>query len=200
MRISTLLITSVVTVCAVLHTAPSEACINGVELRVDDGKRLVARADKALQRGRHKDAIRAADMALRRSGPARVHQRAALIRALAVIRSDGRHALRTDAGKLKGRAAVAEATRILAGETKIPGSGEPRWKAALAEGLEATGQTDEALAILEDLAGRDLLPDARAFAALARLRAESGNAPGANTAAERCRQMGGKGLCPVPRS
>jgi hypothetical protein len=200
MRVLRILILSVVTVCLVPLATPAVACINGVEVRIDEGARLVSKADRALQKGRHKDAIRLIDRALTRKRSARIRDKGEAIRALAVIRSSGRYTLNTSGGKFRGAAAVRVATASLKSKTQLDAFNNPRWKAGLAEGLEATGDPDGALKILEELAGRDLLPDARAFAALSRLRLRAGDVSGANAASTRCVQMGGNALCPLPRS
>lgn len=197
----TVLAATLITLCSLpVLTGDALACINGVELHIDEGKRLVARADRALGRGRYRDAIRDVDRALGKANAPTVVQRAELIRATAVVRSNGKYALRLDGKKLRGDAAVRVSTHKLRSYVEKTPAVAPRWRAALAEGLEATGDAPAALEILEDLARLDLVPDAHAFASLARLRAGAGDGPGRASAESRCRQMGGGGICHGPRS
>ena len=67
---------------------------------------------------------------------------------------------------------------------------DPVTQADLAEALAAgTQHADESLAILADLAGRDLVGSAHAYAALARLRASKGDAGASRVALGRCELM-----------
>ena len=67
---------------------------------------------------------------------------------------------------------------------------DPVTQADLAEALAARAQhDDESLAILADLASRDLVGSAHAYAALARLRASRGEVDSSRSALERCELM-----------
>jgi hypothetical protein len=67
---------------------------------------------------------------------------------------------------------------------------DPVAEADLGEALASRpASEDEALGILDDLAARDLLGSAHAYATLARLRAKSGDAGKARAALERCELM-----------
>jgi hypothetical protein len=71
-----------------------------------------------------------------------------------------------------------------------------RFKAWLAEAYEATGKTEEARKILEDLKRRDLMPDAFAYVTLARLTTVAADREAALAS---CKQRAkNKTICTVP--
>jgi predicted Zn-dependent protease len=78
---------------------------------------------------------------------------------------------------------------------------DPAVQADLGEALSKVphGQ-EEALTILQRLAGKDLMGSPHAYAALAKLRTAHGDAPGAEAALKRCEEMArGQGICkPAP--
>lgn len=198
------LLIAVLTVSTLLLTLPAvgSACINEVQIETNQAVRIVAKADKALQRGKYKRAARLAVRVLDRTS-VKVERRARMILALAVIRSGGSVGYKE--GKrlpaLYGDAGLKDAARQLQRGIDKHGFDEPRWQAGLAEAKAARGDAKGALVILEDLAARDLLPDAHSFAVLARLRAAKGDVAGRDAAAERCRALGGKkAMCAVPGS
>ena len=73
---------------------------------------------------------------------------------------------------------------------------DPAGASLYGEGLAVQGKTAEAGKILEDLATRDLVPDAFGWRALAQVRAATGNAAGRDAALEKCRAVAVKAdLC-----
>jgi hypothetical protein len=107
------------------------------------------------------------------------------ILALALLRSDG---------KLPGVAGLSGASLDWAVDTLRAVSAarpdDPVAQADLGEALAARPKTEsEALPLLADLASRDLVGSAHAYAALARLRAKGGETAKAQAALERCVRM-----------
>jgi hypothetical protein len=125
-------------------------------------------------------------------GASPLETRALHILSLAVVRAEG--SLRGVSGfsgaSETERAAKLEwaASTLRAIDATRPN--DPVAQADLAEALAARSQhEEESLAILGDLASRDLLGSAHAYAALARLRATRGDAAGAREALARCELM-----------
>jgi hypothetical protein len=111
--------------------------------------------------------------------------RAQRILALAVVRSDGRVARVAGLGGASLDWAVSTLRAVSAARHDDPAA-----QADLGEALAASSKTEEdALHLLADLASRDLVGSAHAYAALARLHARSGNAEKAHAALERCALM-----------
>jgi hypothetical protein len=118
--------------------------------------------------------------------------RARRILSLAVVRRDGTLAAVngfSGANDTARRANIAWAIETLraidAGRHDDPVAG-----ADLAEALaRSPGHEDEAFTILADLADRDLIGSAHAYATLARLLASKGEAAGVTAALERCEHM-----------
>jgi len=174
----------------------ASACGTAVYREVDSNAQLVAQAEQALSEGHHqKAAVKAiqAFPALRivKVGSLPLADRALRILALASVRSDGALEL----GGFKGASAADRSANL-------------DWSIGVLRGLDAKRlhnpayQTDlgEALAKVpahhaeakkqaDDLAARDLLTSAEGYAALARLRAESGEGAARDEAVKRCEAM-----------
>jgi hypothetical protein len=107
------------------------------------------------------------------------------ILALAVVRSDGRLARVTGLGAVSLDWAVSTLRAVSAARRD-----DPVAQADLGEALAASPRTEEdARRLLADLASRDLIGSAHAYAALARLQAKSGDVGDAHAALERCTLM-----------
>jgi hypothetical protein len=107
------------------------------------------------------------------------------ILALAIVRSDG---------KLAGVAGLRGASLEWAVDTlravSVARRDDPVAQADLGEALAASPRTEgDALPLLADLASRDLLGSAHAYAALARLQTKGGDTEKAHAALERCALM-----------
>jgi hypothetical protein len=125
-------------------------------------------------------------------GASPLETRAQRVLALALVRAEGTLAgvrgftARTAADRTANLGWATGVLRSISAERRA----EPAAQADLAEALEATpGKEDEALGILADLADRDLLGSAHAYAALARIRALRGDADSARGALARCERM-----------
>jgi hypothetical protein len=125
-------------------------------------------------------------------GASPLETRALRVLALAVVRGDGTLA---NVRGFSGRGA-ADRTANLEWATGVLRSisaerrNEPVAQADLGEALAATaGKEEEALAILGDLADRDLVGSAHAYSALARIRASRGDADASRSALSRCELM-----------
>jgi thioredoxin-like negative regulator of GroEL len=132
---------------------PADACHNAVQWTVDDYVRVVMRAEKQLEAGRFGAAKKT--IGRRRYPTAALQQRAEDVRAVLALRMNDSKALE------------AAAQRFAARSEKTPK--DVRFRAWLAEAMLATGKRDEARAILVELKERDLMPDAYAYLALAKL-------------------------------
>jgi hypothetical protein len=107
------------------------------------------------------------------------------ILALAVVRSDGRVARVAGLGGASLDWAVSTLRAVSAARHDDPAA-----VADLGEALAASSKTEQdALHLLADLASRDLIGSAHAYAALARLHSRSGDAEKAHAALERCALM-----------
>jgi hypothetical protein len=135
---------------AVAKPSPADACINGTEMTTNDYVRLVVKAEKAIEAGNFGDAKRALG---RHRFPTALHERVADVRAVISLRSSSN--LESTATHFKTRSEA---------KTK-----DVRFKAWHAEALLALGKKDEAKLILVELREKDLMPDAYAFLALAKL-------------------------------
>jgi hypothetical protein len=150
----------------------------------------VAAADQRLEEERVAEAARQVVLAFPRIltirvGASPLETHAQRILALALVRSDG---------KLANVAGLSGASLQWAVDTLRAVSAarrdDPVAQADLGEALAASPRTEgEALPLLADLASRDLLGSAHAYAALARLQARGGDAERARVALERCTRM-----------
>jgi hypothetical protein len=134
----------------------ADACGNAVELTVDDYAHMVARAEKQLDAGQFGKAKRTIGRA-RMPTPA-LQQRAEDVRAVVKLR------LAKNAKELEASAKYFRART----ESKT-GAKDIRFRAWLGEALVELGKADEARPLLVELHERDLVPDAHAYLALAKL-------------------------------
>ncbi len=134
--------------------SPAEACIHTIEREIESDASILARAEKALDRG---DYGRVRKILKHKVTDRAVKDRAADVLAVARIR-----------GKLDGKLATAVAHLELR-RASDAGRKDVRFQAWLAEGYVAVGRDADARAILADLHAKDLMPDAYAYHALARV-------------------------------
>jgi len=195
-------------------TADAFAC--GMSIRMAPAKeekptpvQEVARAEQALESGQNAVAARAVLKSfprLRDSGVGAdpLETRAVRVFALAVVRSNG--ALqeksvgvptKTEWAPTGNLAWAVQSLREI--DQKRPN--DPSVQADLGEALSKVPHGhDEALAILQRLAQKDLMGSPHAYAALAKLRTDHGDRDGAEAALKRCEEMArGQGICrPAP--
>lgn len=168
--------------------ASVDACGNPVYLSTDKATKLVAAAERALDDGQPKSALRVLrdveNYGVRL--PGELQRRAQLLLWVAHMRVGDGHA-----------SGATEKLRRAYEQDKTPWTGA-RYAEALARGEDTR---DEALAILADLEQRDLMPDAHAWATLAILRDAAGDAEGRDRAAEKCRTAAKKAaICPFAKA
>jgi hypothetical protein len=180
--------------------APASACENGVQIMVDHNTPRIARAEKALNEGQFTMAAVGVLQVFStiRSTPVTqspLANRALRIMALAAIRTDGA----LTAGK-QWRGTTPEEQRaninwaidtLQALNKQRPNN--PSLQTDLGEALSKSEKhREEALKLLGKLAERDLITSPHGYAALARLRALSGDKPGSDAAAKRCEAVAKK--------
>jgi hypothetical protein len=178
--------------------APGEAsaCGTAVYREIDSSAMLVAEAESALSQGKHARAAAKAVQAfpalkIVKPGTLPLADRALRILALASVRSDGNIA----AGTMKNATAAdrsgnlewsIETIRKLSAKR----GNNPSYQTDLGEALsKVASHHDEALKVLDELADKDLLTSAEGYAALARMRAEKGDAAAREAAQKRCEAM-----------
>lgn len=190
--------------------APREAraCGDGFDFapRIDHRIEGVARAEKALREGRYTAAAGSVVRmfpALQKAtmGHDPLIDRAFRTLALAIVRAGGalpidREIPRELRGTWAGgseedrRANLEWALVTMRGlSDRQKDADDPALKSDLGEALAAAGRHDEALAVLADLAERDLLTSPEAYAALAGLRERAGDAAGKLAALRKCEAM-----------
>ena len=181
-----------------LAAAPGQAtaCGTAVYREIDSNAALVAKAESALGAGNNRlAAVHAvkAFPALRivKPGTLPLADRALRILALATTRSDGAMTL----GTMKGKTAADRATNLewsiatLRGLSAKRGN-NPSFQTDLGEALaRVPAHHAEAKKILGGLADKDLLTSAQGYAALARLKADAGDANARLAAVKRCEAM-----------
>lgn len=133
---------------------PADACHNAVQWTVDDYVRVVVKAERHLESGQFGAAKKT--LGKMRFPTAGLQERADDVRAVIALRM----------GEKKGLEAAAK--RFATRSEKV-GAKDVRFRAWLAEALLATGKKDEARPILVELKEKDLMPDAYAYLALAKL-------------------------------
>jgi hypothetical protein len=171
-----------VAVALALEPSTADACENGVEWTTNDYVRVVVKAEKFLERGQYG---RAKKTLGRMSFPTEtLATRASDVRAVIKLRTpSAKTDLESAAAHFKARS-----------ESKT-GAKDVRFRAWLAEAYVATGSNDAALEILVDLEQRDLMPDAYAYLALAKLR----TGPERLAAWKACRtRAANKDICELP--
>jgi len=200
----------------VAMSRPAEACggewipvMNGVEVDpdVDYRPQGIDQAEKQMLNGKYLEAASTVIRVMphvRQLDPKRskIVERAQRVLALATARSDGTmkfgalvptyaqgdwhgDSAKTREANLKWAVAQLRDVNTLHDEN-------PAAQTDLAEAMAHLDETkDEALALLEKLAKRDLLASPEAYAALAALRSEKGDGTGQELALSRCKAMAG---------
>ena len=210
-RVAALALALVPAAFVVSSTHDAHACGMSVRMEPTPQKptpvQEVARSEKALESGQHLAAATAILQSFPKirtatAGANPLETRALRVFSLAVIRSDGA----VDEKKAKVASAngvewtpkanlewAVQSLREI--DQKRPN--DPTVQADLGEALSktATGQ-GEALKILQGLAQKDLMGSPHAYAALAKLRSQSGDTAGAEAAIKRCEEMSkSPGVC-----
>jgi len=191
-------------VVAPVVVAPGDAraCLSAVAIEVREqppkgpeakAMQLVAQAEQDLSEGKQAKAATKAIAAfpvLQPTQPTAAF-RALRVLALAVVRSDGA----VSPGSLRSSTASDRGTNLAwAAQTLRDQSARhannPSYRTDLGEALaKIPSERAEALLILGQLADKDLLTTAEGYAALARLRAASGDASARDAAVARCQAM-----------
>ena len=139
---------------AVATPTIADACGNGVEWTVNDYVRVVMKAEKQVEEGSYGKAKRT----LRMSFPAQLQPRVKDLNAIIALRTTrDTKALEAARDRFKARMESKDKANDL------------RFKAWFAEAQLALGAKDEARALLVELKEQDLMPDAWAYLALAKL-------------------------------
>ncbi len=167
---------------------------------------LVAQAEQALSEGKQAKAAATAVQAypalkLVKVGTLPLADRALRILALASVRSDGGIV----SGGFKGRSPADRAANLEWSVTVLRGLNarrlnNPTYQTDLGEALaRVPAHQEEAAKLLGELADRDLLTTAEGYAALARLRAASGDKSARDALVKRCEVMTKTpAVCSVP--
>lgn len=176
----------IVSLLAVLVPASAWACLNAMTLSGDEAVRKIKKAEKLLARGKNAKAARLLNRHRIRFSDQRLRRRANIIRATASIRQ---------------RSRVELATQNLA-RLYEESEHDPVLMARYAEALALDdARRARSRELLEDLAKRDLMPDAFAYRALATLRHRDHDGAGRDKALARCRKMTKrKRICRVEKS
>ncbi len=167
---------------------------------------LVASAEEALSQGKLAKAATATVKvfpALKqiKAGTLPLADRALRILALATVRADGGLTIGGLNGTTpEGRAANLEWAVGALRDLNAHRVNNPSYQTDLGEALSRVpAHHDEALQILADLSDKDLLTSAEGYAALARLKAEKGDADAREAAVKRCEGMTkDPAVCEVP--
>lgn len=174
----------------------ANACGTAVYREIDDTTQLVAQAEQSLSEGKFARAATKAVQAfpalkIIKPGTLPIADRALRILALASVRADGA----VNAGTMRGASPADRAGNlewsvgILRALTAKRG-GNPSFQSDLGEALaKVPAYRTEAVSILGGLADKDLLTSAEGYAALARLRAASGETAAHDAALKRCAGM-----------
>lgn len=164
---------------AVLAAGDAGACGNETQMQ-QASHQLVRKAEEALAQGRNRRAMLLLDhtYAKDRALGLRITRVAAV--------AEMRYLKSWDTDDPKYHVAPLKALRQL-----LKGApDDPYLRARVAEALSyKPGGDDEALTLLADLAERDLMPDAEAWATLALLRGRRGDEAGRAAAMERCARI-----------
>ena len=183
---------------AAMSAAPNEASACGALVRkaVDPKSLTVARAEQSLGDGKHAQAAAGVAVAFpaikaAKPGESPLSDRALRILALATVRANGVIAVRGMQGNTPaGRAANLQWSVDTIRKLSARRANNATFQTDLGEALSKLPKHHaEALKILGDLATKDLLTSAEGYAALAKLRAASGDAPGREAAVKRCEGM-----------
>jgi hypothetical protein len=171
-----------VAVALAIRPARATACGNEVEWTTNDYVGVLVKAEKFLEKGNY---IRARKTVGRIQFPTK---------ALAARAADVHAVVKLRLHSAKGDIEAAMAHFKARTESKSHAK-DVRFRAWLAEAYVATGNKEGALAILVDLEQRDLMPDAHAYLALAKLR----SGPERLAAWKACRTRAtNKDMCELP--
>ena len=181
-------------VCFGAHEA--SACGTAIREVVDNHAMLVSSAEKQLSEGKLEQAVAEVSGAfpglkLYKPGTGPLADRSLRILALAVSRANGNVSVAAFQGKTardrEQNLAWSVAT-LSALNAKRPNN--PALQTDLGEAMsKVASHKAEATKVLSNLADRDLLATAEGYAALAKLRSESGDATGRDAAIRRCESM-----------
>ena len=181
--------------------APAEACGTGVYSVVDYGAEAISSAEKTLSQGRIADAAKGVFTTFPRlkttkPGAAPLTDRALRILALATVRSEGGLNVKTGTGwKMAGKTPEEKEGNLLFAIDTLRKLNEkransPSFQTDLAEALGTVPRYKaEALAILTQLAKKDLIASAEGYATLARLHEAMGESAPRDAAVKRCEGM-----------
>ncbi|WAS93538.1 hypothetical protein [Nannocystis punicea] len=182
----------------VVPAAPADACHNSVERVVDVTNRSVRRAEQLLADGAHAAAVKevlatfpeAVQLTHRARRPG-LFARAQRVLALAAVRSGGGVRLASHmSGKTASHRTAALAWSAMLLRLHHARSDDVVVRAELAEALAALpAERAGAYALLKELGDGDVLPTARAWALLAELERDRGDATAAERAGRRCREI-----------
>lgn len=161
----------------VFPVASAHACLNGTIMEEDEMVKNVRLAERALERGQARKALRLLEAEHYMTSSKALLAKVKTVKAVAQLRT----------GKAK------RAERVFRNMLKKDRD-NPFLMTRLAESLHERKGEDavEAWRILDDLEERDLIPDARGFAVLATLRARANDDVGEKRALARCKAMAGK--------
>lgn len=158
----------------------SAACGNAMFVDGDDGVKQVTEAERLLTLGKLAQAKGKVDPHRYRFEDKGIQKRANIIWASAVFRVENQ-----SAENWQVKNSIAKLERELKDDKD-----SPVLIARLAEGYAFRAETQgKALTSLEDLAARDLMPDAFGYRTLAQLRAGAGDNEAASAALEMCKTM-----------
>ncbi len=174
----------------------ADACGTAVYREIDDNAALVSQAEQALSDGKPAKAAAKAVQAfpalkIIKAGTLPLSDRALRILALANVRMDGALNL----GNFKNATAADRAANLEWSIAALRGLNakrvnNPSYQTDLGEALaKVPAHREEALKILGELADKDLLTSAEGYAALARIKAEKGDAGARDAAVKRCEAM-----------
>ena len=172
---------AVVSVVSTAASPTASACGNGYEIRVDPRTGAVSEAERLVNLGKAEEAasrLMAADRTFATATPGKgpLQDRALLVLAKAVVRSDGRVMVGVKAPVGEGDGARSEKLVWAVGVTRALAAkktDDPSLASDLGEMLaRVPSERAEARRVLESLEKRDVVASPYAYAALARLRAE----------------------------
>ena len=156
----------------------ADACLNAMRVGGDDAVKQIANAERLLAQGQIAKAERLVDLHEYEFSDSRLEKKAALVFHTAGLRRAKVSTWR-----------IENATRFLTAALAKK-SEDPLLIARHAEALALSDKTaGKARAALEDLAERDLMPEAQSYTALARLLAKAGETAAADEAVKRCMKM-----------
>jgi hypothetical protein len=188
--------TFVLPVAVAAAPGAADACGTAVYREIDDNAALVSQAEQALSDGKPAKAAAKAVQAfpalkIIKAGTLPLSDRALRILALANVRMDGALAL----GNFKNKTAADRTANLEWSIEALRGLNakkvnNPSYQTDLGEALaKVPAHREEALKILGELADKDLLTSAEGYAALARIKAEKGDANARDAAVKRCEAM-----------